>query len=226
MKRLTIHCCCMFAAVLLATSFSQAQVFFPDAFPYPSTLTPGAGLYSIPNEPGKSFHEARQNFLLEEAKIAAADIRKGAAYLKMEKAVVKKEMQDVIAASEHDLEKLAQDVESGTVKSAKELDGVFARAHQVLAKSYITRATEAWAKKDATQTGHYLKTAITHFRSYLAWSGQKLDTATAASIRDCRTLAGKLIHGSGYMSEEVGKTLKNIAREIDKPSLEPPPEKK
>ena len=226
MKCRTMYCCCIGAVVLLATSFAQAQVFFPDAFPYPSTLTPGAGLYSIPNEPGKSFHEARQNFLLEEAKIAAADIRKGAAYLKMEKAVVKKEMQDVIASSERDLDKLAQDVENGTVKSAKELDGVFARAHQALAKSYITRATEAWAKKDAKQTGHYLKTAITHFRSYLAWSGQKLETATAASIRDCRALANKLIHGAGYMSEEVGKALKNVAKEIDKPALEPPPEKK
>ena len=115
MKSRTLYGCCMAAAILLATSFAQAQVFFPDPFPYPSTLTPGAGFYSIPNEPGKSFHEARQNFLQEEAKIAAADIRKGAAYLKMEKAVAKKEMQDVIAASERDLEKLAQNVENGTV---------------------------------------------------------------------------------------------------------------
>jgi hypothetical protein len=210
-------------SISIISPAAWAQVFFPD--PYPSTPTLGQGLF-IPNEPGKSFHEARQNFLLEEVKIAATDIRKGAAYLKMEKAVVKKEMQDIIASSERELEKLAQDVENGTVESARELDAVFARAHQALAKSYITRATEAWATKDATQTGHYLKTAIAHFRSYLAWSGQKLDTATAASIRDCRALAGKLIHNAGYASEEVGKALKNVAKEIDKLASEPPPEKK
>ena len=226
MKSRTLYGCCMAAAILLSTSFAQAQVFFPDPFPNPDTLTPGAGFYSIPNEPGKSFHEARQNFLQEEAKIAAADIRKGAAYLKMEKAVAKKEMQDVIAASERDLEKLAQNVENGTVESARELDAVFARAHQALAKSYITRATEAWAKKDATQTGHYLKTAVAHFRSYLAWSGQKLDAATAASIRDCRAIADKLIQGTNYASAEVGKALKSVAKEIDRPGMEPPPEKK
>ena len=149
MKNRTLYGCCIATAIILVTSFAQAQMFFPDPFPYPATPMPAQGFYQIPNEPGRSFHEARLNFLQEEAKIAAADIRrKGAAYLKMEKAAVKKELQDIIAASERDLDKLAQNVEQGTVESARDLDAVFARAHQALAKSYITRASEAMAEKE------------------------------------------------------------------------------
>lgn len=205
----------MAAAIILIASFVQAQMWLPDPYPYPAVPMPATGFYSIHNEPGKSFHEARQNFLNEEAKIAAADIRKGVAYLKMEKAVAKKEMRDSITAAERDLEKLARNVEQGTVESAGELDAVFARAHQALAKSYITRASEAWAEKDEAKTGQLLKTAITHLKSTYAWSGKMMDASTAAAVRESRNVAGKLIAGIGWAAEETGKALKTTGTEID-----------
>jgi hypothetical protein len=216
MKKQTIRECVIAAAIILSASFAQAQMFFPDPVPYPAIPRPAQGFFHVPDEPGKSFHEARQNFLHEEAKIAASDIRKGAAYLKMEKAVVRKEMQDSIAASERELEKLAQNVEQGTVESARELDEAFARAHQALAKSYIARASEAWAEKDAARTGQLLKAALIHLKSAVAWSGQKMDASTAATVRESRHVAGKLIAGTGWAAEEVGKALETTGREIDK----------
>jgi hypothetical protein len=215
MKSQTIHNCGITVAIVLIASFAQAQMWFPDPYPYPAVPAPAQGFYQIPNEPGKSFHEARQNFLNEEAKIAAADIRKAAAYLKMEKVAAKKELHDVITASERDLEKLAQNIEQGTVESARELDAVFARAHQALAKSYIARASEAWGKKDEARTGQLLKTALTHLKNAFAWSGRTMDASTAAAVRESRQIADKLIAGTGVAAEEVGKALETTGKEID-----------
>jgi hypothetical protein len=215
MKSRTLYGCCMTAAIILGTSFAMAQMWFPDPYPYPATPTPAQGFYQVPNEPGKSFHEARQNFLNEEAKIAAADIRKGAAYLKMEKAAAKKELHAVIAESERELEKLAQNVEQDTVESAKELDAVFARAHQALARSYIARASDAWVKKDEARTGQLLKTALTHLKNAFAWSGRTMDASTAAAVRESRQVADKLIAGTGVAAEEVGKALETTGKKID-----------
>lgn len=215
MKGRTLYCFFIATTIILATSFTQAQMWFPDPYPYPVTPTPATGFYLIPNEPGKSFHEARQNFLNEEAKIAAADIRKSIAYMKMEKASAKKEIRESLAESEKELEGLAQKVENETVESTRELDEAFARAHQTLAKSYIAKASDAWLKKESVQTGQYLNAAIKHFNSARAWSAQKTDAAAAAAMKDSRRIAGKLKEGAGSTAEEVGRALQETGKAID-----------
>ena len=93
------------------------------------------------------------------------------------------------------------------MESARDLDAVFARAHQALAKSYITRASEAWAEKETAKTGHLLKAALSHFKNALAWSAQIMDASTAATVKKSRRVAGKLIAGTGWATEEVVKAL-------------------
>jgi hypothetical protein len=198
-------------AMAIITPTAWAQVFFP----YPNTLQPVTGFYAILNEPGKTFHEARLNFLDEAEKNAAAAIRKGAAFVKIEEASATKEIKDALVASENELEKLAQAEEKGAINSAHELDEAFARAHQTLARSYIFKASEAWTKKETAKAGQYLKAAISHLNNALAWSGQKLESSTVTAIKKSRVVAGKLIEGTGYGSKEVGKTLETVGNEID-----------
>jgi hypothetical protein len=226
MCRQILKRCAVAVAIIMAASVVRAQMWFPDPYPYPATPAPAQGFYTMANEPGKSFHEARQNFLDEEAKVAAADIRKGAAYLKMEKAAAKKELHEVIAASERDLEKLAQNVEQGTVESARELDAVFARAHLALAGSYSARASEAWVKKEEVKTGQLLKAALAHIKNAYAWSGRIMDATTVAAVKKSRQTADKLIAGTGAAAEEAGKALETTGREIEKLGAEIRQEKK
>ncbi len=225
MQGKTIYWLTLVFIITLCTSGAWAQLYFPELPVSPGPFKVGKGFF-VSNEPGKSFHEARQNFLSEEAKIAAADIRKGASFLKMEAANVKEESKNELMTSEKELETLAQGVENGTVKSSRELDEAFARAHQKLARSYIVRATEAWTKKEIAKAGQYLKIAISHLNSALAWSGQKIESSSATAVKKSRIVAGKLMEGTDYATEEVSKALEAMNKEIDKLGKEIEPRKK
>jgi hypothetical protein len=179
-------------------------------------LKPGKGFFIIPHEPGKSFHEARQNFLAEEAKLAAEDIRKGAAFLRLEATREIQEENRALLASAEELEKLAQKVENGTVDSTKDLDEAFARAHEALAGSYISKASQAWAKKDTAQAGQYLKAAIFHLNNALAWSGRTLEASSRAAIKKARRVAENLIAGVEQDADEVHQALDAVKKERKK----------
>jgi hypothetical protein len=92
--------------------------------------------------PGEHFHKARENFLKKDFKGAASEIRKGAAFLRLEAARATKEGKVGLTASIAELERLANDVEKGTVTSAKTLDRAFAKAHHGLAKHHYLKALD------------------------------------------------------------------------------------
>ena len=71
--------------------------------------------------PGEHFHKARQNFLKKDYKAAAEEIRKGAAFMKLQAARATSEGKKVLTVSIGELEMLAKDVEQGTVTSAATL---------------------------------------------------------------------------------------------------------
>ncbi len=205
--------------IITCTAAASAQGLYP-AFPSPGPYTLGQG-YFAPKEPGKTFHEARQNFLDEEYKIAAEDIRKGAVFIKVEAARGTKESHKLLGEAAQDLEKLAVKVENGTADSARELDEAFASAHHALARHYILTAGEAWAKKETTLTGQYLQAAAYHFMYAMAWDSRKLETASLAAIKKSRTVARKLIEGSDYAAEDVSKALETMSGQIATKNKQP-----
>jgi hypothetical protein len=168
------------------------------------------------DSPGEHFHKARQNFLNKDFKAAAEEIRKGAAFLRLQAARATKEGKAGLTASIAELEKLARDVERGTVTSAKTLDNVFARAHHALAKHHYLKALEYKSKKDVTRTGHALKAAVIHLENGFAWAGHELEAASVKAIKDVGLLAGKLVEGTGWVTEEIGRAIEKIGQEIDK----------
>jgi hypothetical protein len=166
--------------------------------------------------PGEHFHKARQSFLKKDYKAAAEEIRKGEAFLRLQSARATVEGKKGLDASVEELEKLANDVEKGTVTSAKTLDNTFARAHHALAKHHYLKAIEYRAKNDTRRTGHALKAAAIHLEHGFAWAGHELEAGTVRVIKDTGLLAGKLVEGTGWVAEEVGKAIDKIGQEIDK----------
>jgi len=57
------------------------------------------------------------------------------------------------------------------------------------------------------------------------WAGRKLETGTAEVVNDVRTVGGKLIKGTGYGVEEVGKGIKEIGGELSKFGKKTEPQK-
>ncbi|TSA11209.1 MAG: hypothetical protein D4R73_04150 [Deltaproteobacteria bacterium] len=167
-------------------------------------------------KPESQFQKAHESFLKKDFKAAASEIRKGAAFLKTEAGHATEDGKKVLMASVHELEKLAGDVEKGTVTSAKDLKDVFARAYHALANNYYLKASEDWAKKEAKDTGQALKAAAVQLEHAMAWSGHKVETGAAEVIKGAHVVAGKLIKGAGWVPEEVGNGIELVGKEVEK----------
>jgi KaiC/GvpD/RAD55 family RecA-like ATPase len=78
------------------------------------------------------FRKARESFLQNDREETATEIRKGLSVLKMEADQAVAKGKEVLMASVHDLEKLADEVEKGTVTSVKRLEEAFTQAYRAL----------------------------------------------------------------------------------------------
>src|SRR5574338_1407557 len=173
----------------------------------------------VDDEAEEHFHRAHESFLKKDLKKAAADIRKGAAFLKLEAGRATEEGKKLMEDSGHELAKLAEDVEHGTTTSVKRLDEAFARAHQALAHHHHLKAKESWtnhAEQVAHKVGQDLQAAAVHFDQSLIWAGHKTEAAEAKAIKYTRLLAGKMIKGTGWVTTEVDKGIDDVGAEIEK----------
>jgi len=176
-------------------------------------------------EPESSFQKADEFFLKKDLKAAATEIRKGAGFLKKKAKEASKDGKEGLRASAQELEKLAKDVEKGTVTSEQKLKETFSRSYQALANHHYVKASEFWAKKKTKETGQALTAAAQYLEQTAKWSGRKLETGTAEVVNDVRMVGGKLIKGTGYGAEEVGKGIKKIGNELSKLGKKTEPQK-
>jgi hypothetical protein len=170
----------------------------------------------LADEPQQHFQAAHENFVKKDLKAAAVEIRKGAAFLRLEGARATGASKDALAASIKELDTLAAKVESGGVTAASDLDHAFARAEHALASEHLARAKEAWAKKDLKRAGHALKAAATSLEHAVAWAGRTGEAGVIAVIKDAGAVAGKLIEGTGWETDETGKAIEAVGMEIEK----------
>jgi len=168
------------------------------------------------DEADEHLQKGREGFLKKDLKAAAQEIREGAAFLRLEAGRATADGRKALLAAVRDLGKLADGVERGTVPAVKDLDAVFARAHQALARHHHLKAAAAWGKKAARQAGQDLKAAATHLEHAAAWVGKKGEAGVVEMVKGTRLLAGKLIEGAGWVPAEVGKGLESIGKEIEK----------
>ncbi len=101
--------------------------------------------------PEDHFRKARESFLKKDMRTAAAEIRKGALLLKLKAGHAKEKAKEALIASSHELEKLAQGLEKGTVTSIRDLRQAFARADRALAA--VAKDARATATRPMKETG-------------------------------------------------------------------------
>ena len=163
----------------------------------------------------QNFQKAKQNFLQKDMKAAADEIRKAAAYLKSEADAATGKGKEALTASYQELEKLAGDVEKGTVASVKKLDAAFARSYKALATNSHVKSTESWARKEISNTGKHLETAADYLERGYAWTGEKMKAGTKKVVEESRVLSQKLKDDAGWVSSKVSKGLKDMGNEIE-----------
>ena len=164
----------------------------------------------------QNFQKARRDYLHKDLKAAADEIRRGAAYLKSEAATAVGRGKDVLTKSYQELDKLADDVKSGTVTSVKKIEASFARAYNALAINSHIKSTESWTRKEIVKTGEALGATVNYVERGFAWAGKKTETGTKAVVKKSKDLSQKLKKKAGWVADEVGKGLKDIGNQIEK----------
>lgn len=165
-------------------------------------------------EPKADFQKAHESFLKKDFHASAAEIRKGADYLRKEAESAGIKGKRMLTASGKELDKLADAVEKGAVKSDKKLKDAFSRAEYAVANDQYVKATDSWVRKEAKETGQALNSAADHTEQAAEWSGQKMKAGASKAMEEGRKVSGKLVEGTGYVKEEVGKALKNMGDAI------------
>jgi hypothetical protein len=204
MKRLIFLMAGMFAFL----SFHQA------AFPPMAYSQTAREVQTNMTPPASDFQKAHASFLGKDYKASAAEIRKGSDFLKKETEAAGDEGKKLLAASTRELDKLADSVEKGAVKSDKQLKDAFSRAEHAVANNYYAKASDSWARKATKETGEALKSAAEHLEHAANWSGHKLKAGASKAVKEGREVSGKLVEGTGYAREDVEKVLKNMGDAI------------
>ncbi len=172
-------------------------------------------LIPLINEPEQHFRMAGRYFARGERTQAAAEIRAGAAFLKLEAgrhdATNKTGLED---AAKH-LDDLAAGVTKGTVKSPKELNDAFVRADLALARHYHEMAEASAAHNEHEKTGYWLEGAADSLDDGAEWSGHKLAAGGKAVVNGARSLGSKLESGAEWTGDEVKKAVKDLGSEIE-----------
>ncbi|MEN6623911.1 MAG: hypothetical protein ABFD50_20495 [Smithella sp.] len=164
----------------------------------------------------QNFQKAKENYLKKDLNSAAAEISKSADYLKSEAAKATGKGKEALTASANELDKLAERVKKGTVKSEKTLETYFARVDKAMAENYYIKATESWARKEEKKAGENLEKSINYLRSGLARSGKKIERATNETINKSKELSLKLKEETKLVADDVRKGFKDTENEIEK----------
>jgi hypothetical protein len=174
-------------------------------------------LIGFVDEPSRHFGLARDDFLKKDFAASADEIRKGAGYVKLEMSRAASGAEDERALSDAvaQLAKLADDIEKGAVTSVDRLNAGFAKAEQALAFHHELKAKEYWAAEEQKKAGQDLKAASKHLENAMKYANEKVETGTEAAIQDARDIGQKLVEGTGWAADKVGKAMQDLGKKIE-----------
>lgn len=167
------------------------------------------------DEPSHHFGLAHERFLKKDYAQSAAEIRKGAAFVKLEMARSTEEGEKALADAALRLEKLAGKVESGSVNSVDEINTVLARAEQELALHHELKAEKSWQANNYPGAGQDLKAASINLKNSLKYTGEKIEAETEAAIKDADNIGQKLLEGARLEDERIGAAMDMLGDKID-----------
>jgi hypothetical protein len=220
--RLAFFC---LAAILAAGVSAQEKKPEVDRFVRPEVPPTGVvqGMAQVPeeilirfvDEPSHHFGLAHERFLKKEYAQSAAEIRKGAGFVKLEMARSTGEGRKALADAAVRLEKLAETVESGSVNSVDEINAALAHAEHALAFHHELKAEKSWQANDYLGAGHDLKAASINFKNSLKYGGGKVEVETDAAIKDANEIGQKLIEGNRLADERIGAAMEALGGKIE-----------
>ncbi len=172
--------------------------------------------HKLADEPDRHMGRARESFLMEDTRTAAAELRKAAVHVKIAAGHATGRGKAALLRSEHELEHTARRVGEGAVRSVEELDLASARALHALSDYQYINAAEAWRKREARLAGQYMRAAANNLERAAARTDATMRAATAVVVKDSRLISGRLVEGTGFVIDEVGAGIEAIGHQLER----------
>lgn len=179
-------------------------------------VTDVTGWYPVSEEPQRHFGAAAEAYAKKDYKGAAIEVRKAASYLRLEAARAVGDTKKGLDSAGTELDKTAQALDRGAVKTEKEMDKAFASAEHALALAHRAEAAESWSRKAYDTAGYELKAAAHSLESAAAWTGDEAKTAASGATTEARAIGDKLASGDVWAKDEVAKGFEALGNSINK----------
>jgi hypothetical protein len=179
-------------------------------------VTDVTGWYPVADEPQRHFGAAVEAFAKKDYKAAATEVRKAAAYMRLESARAVGQAKTGLDDAGSELEKTAKALDKGAIKAEKDMDTAFANANHALALAHRAKAAESWAHKAYDQAGYELKAAAQGLENAAAWTGAEAKSAASAGVSDASSMGDKLASGGVWTKNEVAKGFESLGGALNK----------
>nr|WP_286197374.1 hypothetical protein [Variovorax boronicumulans] len=168
----------------------------------------------LAQEPHRHFEAALADFTQQKYQAAAGEVRRAAAYLRLEAARAHGDARKALDGAQAQLGRTAAALDRGSVRTEADLTAAFARADHALALSHRARAAESWGRKAYDEAGHELRAAAQGVENAAAWTGEQARTAAAASTAEARSVADRLASGAQWTRAEFDKGMAALHRTL------------
>ena len=95
------------------------------------------------------------------------------------------------------------------------MDESFTRAEYALAQYYHSKASEAWAKKEVSLAGRYLKAAGMQLEDALTWAGGRIDEKSKEAIQKAKDVGERKEKGVAAAGSDVVKYFEEANKEMN-----------
>jgi hypothetical protein len=172
--------------------------------------------------PNSHLLQARQDFIHSDFKSAAAELFKVSGLLKLELNRATPDGKSRLTATWKVMDKLALQIQKGSINDVNELNAPFAQAQYAFAETHYLNALQDWNNHDSTQTGFELNAAILNLEEGAKWAGHGAEYNNSWFVKDAYALSQKLISGQLGVSanvpreiHSVGDTIENLLKQIE-----------
>lgn len=141
--------------------------------------------------PSRRFRDIRNAFVKQEFAMAASDLGTSASHLRIEAERASPELADRLNDVADRMMRLAGDIEQPSV-TVGDLDGLFGRAHWLLAQHYLDMARQARDRQKYRIEGRYLWATTHHLERAVLWSNARVDKKVLETLERLRDLAARL----------------------------------
>jgi hypothetical protein len=168
----------------------------------------------LQDEPNHHFSLAIEAFMKQDHALAAEEIRKGAAYLKLETLRAEDKGKEALDRSITELEGLADSLSRGEPHTLQDLTQAFGRTQQALAHHHYLKAMVLWTEQKLQLAGKELKKSVAHLERGITYVGREFLEESQDILAKTRDLAKNLWEKATVGKEETEMHMKRYEEHL------------